>query len=158
MNKGLSLIETLTAMLILSIILVIMLGFVRAGHGLFTKSFKDFVIRNDYDEFISYFSKDFKNLKQIKEIENNELTLLLKNDTPITYKITRDENKLKIIRQDKEIEFKNIIFNNVYLEGYDKKGNKTTLAEKIIFIKIFIGYLDNKVFKHYSFELFEIII
>ncbi len=157
MNKGLSLIETLTAMLILSIILTIMLGFIRTGHGLFTKSFKDFVIENDYDKFTTLFIKDFKNLKQIEKIEDKELILLLKKDGPITYKIVKDRNKIKIFQQDKEIEFKNIIFEDVYFKAYNKARNETSLSQQTVFIKIFIAYLDNKGTRHYSFELLEII-
>ena len=156
MNKGFSLTEALTAIFILSIVLVIMTGFVQTGHSIFSKGYKDFIIKNEYNDLVTILSKDFKNLKQIKKADNNELKLITQNDILITYKIIKDNKELKILRQDKEIEFKNIAFEKISFEAYNKTCNKTFLPRDIILIKMHITYLDNKKVKHHSFELFEI--
>ena len=156
MNKGLSLIETLTALLILSIVLVIIFGFIQTGHSVFTKSFKDFLIKNDYDKLVTLIKKDFNNLKQIEEIQPGKLQLLTQDNILLTYKIIKDNNKLIIYRQDKEIKFKNIKFSNIYFEAFDKTGEKAAYPHKIILIKIFTAYLYSKKIQHNTFELFEI--
>ncbi len=156
MNKGFSLTEALTAIFILSIVLVIMMGFVQTGHSIFSKGYKDFIIKNDYNDLVLILSKDLKNLKQIEKIDNDELKLITQKDILITYKIIKDNKELKILRQDKEIELKNITFNNISFEAFSKTRNKTTSPRDIILLKMHITYLNNKKIKHHSFELFEI--
>ncbi|MBU1078649.1 MAG: hypothetical protein KKH98_15225, partial [Spirochaetes bacterium] len=62
MKKGLSLIEALSALLIFSILLIVMLGFIRTGNNIFLKGFNNFLIKNEYEQFYGMLLKDIKNL------------------------------------------------------------------------------------------------
>ena len=156
MNKGQSLMEVLVALLIPSIVLVIIIGFIQTGRGVFNKGFQNILIQNDYDKLIVTINKDLKDIKKINQISNSELIILSRDNSLITYKIEKDKNKIKILRQNKELKFKNMKISSIYFEGYDKNERKTTIADKLILIKAFINYLDNKSKIHYNFEIFNV--
>ena len=52
MNKGQSLMEVLVALLILSIVLVIIIGFIQTGRGVFNKGFQNILIKKIFIVFI----------------------------------------------------------------------------------------------------------
>ncbi len=156
MNKGFSLIETLTVILLISILLVITFSLIRTGNFVFTKGFQNFLIHNDYDDLIKIFLKDFNNLKELKAVNKYKILLQLKNNIKAEYEIIKKNDKVSIFRNEKKIKLKKIIFKDVYIEGYNKKEQKSTDVKKIVLIKIFINYPDHNNMVLYNFELFDV--
>ena len=89
MNKGLTLIEVLTALLIFSIVSLVIFGFFQSGYNVFTRGYKDFLVQNDYNQLINYFIKELKNIKEINSLLANELMLSYKKKKTVTYRPAR---------------------------------------------------------------------
>lgn len=156
MNKGLTLIETLTVLLLTSIVIVVMMGFFQTGYTVFNKGYREFVIKNDYDHFVSYFIKDFKRNITVKEITRGRLVLLIDEKDELIYEIIKDETGLKAFRQDKELKLKNINIIDCYFKSFDRNRKSNNNPLEIVLIKLFITYKGHKGVKHYDFELFEV--
>jgi len=155
MKKGLSLIEALSALLIFSILLIVMLGFIRTGNNIFLKGFNNFLIKNEYEQFYGMLLKDIKNLKKIMKITNYELIFLTKDDHTVSYKILKSNNII-FKRSDNEIIFKHLVLSNMYFTAYNKEEKRSSRENEIILIKVHMSYLDNNNIRNNTFELFEI--
>jgi len=151
MNKGITLIEAIAGILILSIVLAIIAGFMQTGSRLFSKGYESIIISNEYNDLMAIFKKDFRQLQKIKEISKKYIQLKLKNNETVQYMIDQDKNNIKIIRNNKEIKLNHIKFHDISFAGYNKNNNN----DKIIYVKIFLSYWQNNII-HYSFEIIEI--